>query len=156
MSHRHWCDFAGHYWECDGSAIRLFAAEPTACMCLDHQTSMEDGIDHRECSVELLACPEHRDEQMRAMGYEPGYFIEDSATGQNDGPMFHDDDGNPGIGMCLWCAKVFLNLDEMTAHNANDMAACDVFQQSKDEHCMPPVLQLLMEEAGIPEEEDQP
>jgi hypothetical protein len=27
---------------------------------------MEDG-DHSKCAVELLACPEHRDEQLRKM-----------------------------------------------------------------------------------------
>jgi hypothetical protein len=60
MIHRHFCDFAGHYWECEGTALRLIAgdSEPTPCMCLQHGVSMEVG-DHRECPVELLACPEH-------------------------------------------------------------------------------------------------
>jgi hypothetical protein len=69
MSHQHFCDFAGHYWECEGNAVRLFAkdSEPTPCMCLSHQLSVEDG-DHSMCSIELLACPEHREEQPAADG----------------------------------------------------------------------------------------
>jgi hypothetical protein len=68
MSHRHFCDFAGHHWECEGTALRLFAghSEPTVCMCLKHQVSMEEG-DHSKCPVELLACPGHRDVQLRKM-----------------------------------------------------------------------------------------
>jgi len=68
MSHRHFCDYAGHYWVCEGTTLRPIAGEtePSPCMCLDHDvpTSMEDG-DHSQCTVELIACPEHRDEQLR-------------------------------------------------------------------------------------------
>jgi hypothetical protein len=35
-------------------------------MCVKHLVSMEDG-DHSECPVELLACPEHRELQVRQM-----------------------------------------------------------------------------------------
>jgi len=68
MSHRHFCDYEGHYWECGWSAVRQFAdaSEPTQCMCVKHLVSMEDG-DHSECPVELLACPEHRELQVRRM-----------------------------------------------------------------------------------------
>ncbi len=67
MSHRHFCDVAGHEWECEGTAIRHLAGdtEPTVCMCIRHRSEMEDGRDHSECSIELLACPEHREEQLR-------------------------------------------------------------------------------------------
>jgi len=60
MSHRHFCDYAGHYWECEGAALRPLSgnAGPSECICLEHQTSMEEG-DHSNCPVELLACPEH-------------------------------------------------------------------------------------------------
>ena len=69
MSHRHFCDFAGHEWECVGTALRPLAGdtEPSECICLRHQISMEDG-DHSGCPVELLACSEHCDEQLREMG----------------------------------------------------------------------------------------
>ena len=68
MSHRHFCDAAGHNWYCEGEALRLNAGdtEPTTCMCVRHEVPMEEG-DHSGCPVELLACPEHRDEQHRKM-----------------------------------------------------------------------------------------
>ena len=69
MSHRHFCDYAGHEWECEGTALRPIRGdtEPSTCMCLNHQVSMEDG-DHSMCSIELLACPEHREAQLQKMG----------------------------------------------------------------------------------------
>jgi hypothetical protein len=71
MSHRHFCDFAGHYWECEGSAVRQFAGdtEPTVCLCLNHHVPLERG-DHSECSIELLACPSHRMSQLQRMNEE--------------------------------------------------------------------------------------
>jgi hypothetical protein len=69
VSHQHACDVAGHYWQCEGVAVRPVAGrmEPMICICLDCQVPMEDG-DHSECSVELLACPQHQDEQLQEMG----------------------------------------------------------------------------------------
>jgi hypothetical protein len=62
MSHRHYCDFAGHDWQC---------SENCECIC---GLAME-GHDHSECPVELRACPEHAREQQRsiaeAMSSEP-------------------------------------------------------------------------------------
>ncbi len=54
MSHRHFCDFAGHNWQCSGDC---------ECCC---GLPME-GHDHSECPVELRACPEHADEQQRSI-----------------------------------------------------------------------------------------
>ena len=88
MSHRHFCDFAGHYWECDGTAVRLLAPEASVCICLDHGVPMDEG-DHSNCSVELLSCPEHRAEQMTAMGYDPSYTIEPSSESEQSS-MFID------------------------------------------------------------------
>jgi len=66
--HKHFCDVEGHEWECEGSAIRHLRGdtEPTVCMCIRHLVPMEVG-DHSERSIELLACPEHREEQRRRM-----------------------------------------------------------------------------------------
>jgi hypothetical protein len=46
MSHRHYCDHAGHEWECVGTAVRSLAGdtEPSVCTCIDHQVPMEDGM----------------------------------------------------------------------------------------------------------------
>ena len=48
--------------------MRQFAenSERTPCICITHSASMDDG-DHSECPVELLACPEHREQQLRQM-----------------------------------------------------------------------------------------
>lgn len=145
MTHRHFCDFAGHDWDCKGSATRLLAAEPTLCMCLNHGVPMEKG-DHSACSVELLSCPDHRDDQMRAMGYEPGHIIEQPS------PMFRDEEGNQIIGFCLWCNKEFYTMEEHEAYIAGNMAACSVFQALKDEHNMPPVLEAMLEEHSADDE----
>jgi hypothetical protein len=115
---------------------------------------MDEG-DHSECMVELLACPDHMDEQLRRMGYEPGTSNmprrSEDAAGENP---FKDKDGNPTIGFCLWCNKDFYTHEEAKEHNANDLAECPVFQQLKDEHCMPPVLQMMLEDAGLLDEND--
>ena len=62
MSHRHYCDFAGHNWQC---------SEGCECCC---GVPME-GHGHSECPVELRTCPEHEAEAARsiaeAMSSEP-------------------------------------------------------------------------------------
>jgi hypothetical protein len=66
MSHRHLCDVTGHQWDCNGAAQRLGHKEPTVCTCHSCRLPLERG-DHSMCKnlVELVACPEHRDEQLR-------------------------------------------------------------------------------------------
>jgi hypothetical protein len=113
---------------------------------------MEFG-DHSGCMIELLACPEHMDEQLRQMGYEPG--TDNMPSNEDSGTtMLTDDDGNPIVGFCLWCDMDFYSIEEAEAHNANDSAACPVFQQLKDGQCMPPVLQPMLEGAGVPDDDD--
>jgi hypothetical protein len=126
-------------------ATRLLRAEPSLCMCMNHGVPMDEG-DHSECSVELLACPEHRDEQMLAMGYEPGYSEEPDAEPSS---MFKDEDGNPIVGFCLWCDMNFKTMEEHEAHTADAMANCPVFQELKDENCGPPVLYNMFQQAGL-------
>jgi|ERR1035437_1312037 hypothetical protein len=151
MSHRHFCEFAGHEWECEGTAVRLFAPEASVCMCMDHGVPMEEG-DHSACSIELISCPEHRDEQMRAMGYEPGYTIEPRPEDAEQSSMFTDEKGNRTVGFCLWCNCDFYSAEEVKAHNSNGMAACQVFQELKDEDCGPPVLYHMFKDAGLLDE----
>lgn len=127
MSHKHFCDYAGHEWECDGSALRPLTGqtEPTICVCLDCQVPMEQG-DHGECAIELLACPAHREDQLRDMGFVP----EDPSAPEDraEDRMFRDKDGNPTIGFCLWCGQEFYAVEEMEAHNAGGMAGCEAYQ----------------------------
>jgi hypothetical protein len=149
MSHRHFCDVAGHYWECEGTAQRSFAGgmEPSVCICLEHHVPMEEG-DHSKCPIELLSCPEHRDERLRKMG--AANTNNQLKTGGNvESSMFKDKDGNPIVGFCLWCDQDFYSIEEVAAHNADDMKACSVYQELRDDHCMPPVLQVALENAGL-------
>jgi hypothetical protein len=114
---------------------------------------MELG-DHSECMVELLACPAHMDEQLRQMGYEPGTANMPQPMNDTEATVFTDDEGSPTVGFCLWCDKDFYSFEVAEAHSANDSAACAVFQQMKDEAGMPPVLQMMLEDAGVPDEGD--
>ena len=109
---------------------------------------MEDG-DHSECSIELIACEEHRDQQLRAMGYESGQAIEPPAAEAEESSMFKGEDGNQTVGFCLWCNKNFYSMEDVEAHNADSMSACEVSQALKDEHYMPPVLQMMFENVGL-------
>src|SRR3984957_12506675 len=127
MSHRHFCDYAGHYWQCDGSALRLGDKEPSLCMCCDHGVPMGDG-DHSQCITELLVCPEHRDAQFRQMGYEPGTDNMPHREEAAEASTFQDKDGCPTVGFCLWCNQNFYSMEEIKAHNADDMKACPIFQ----------------------------
>lgn len=134
MSHHHFCDYKGHEWECAGHALRprAGAMEPSVCICLRHHVRMENG-DHSGCPIELLACPEHRDEQLRQMSQ---VATSDLAPGQGDAEstMYKDNDDKTTIGFCLWCGKNFYSMEEMEAHNANDSAACVVFQELKERY----------------------
>jgi hypothetical protein len=88
---------------------------------------MDDG-DHSQCAVELLACPEHRDEQIRDMGYEPSTSNMPQPT--EEAIAFTDKDGQPTVGFCLWCDCDFYSFEEMGAHNSP--GGCSVFEQFKD------------------------
>lgn len=60
MSHTHFCDIAGHSWEC----------ESIKCICIC-QEQMEQR-DHSRCPVELKACAEHGGEQLSIVHGEHG------------------------------------------------------------------------------------
>ena len=89
---------------------------------------MEDG-DHSKCPVELLACPEHRDEQFLRMS-EVGASDPLPAEGGAESTGFRDGDGNATAGFCLWCGKDFYVMEEVWEHNDNDMEACEGVQRS--------------------------
>jgi hypothetical protein len=77
MSHVHFCEVTGHKWQCEGTALRPLTGdtEPSICMCDSCQVPMELG-DHSGCMIELLACPAHMDEQLRAMQDNRDYSAE--------------------------------------------------------------------------------
>jgi hypothetical protein len=101
MSHRHYCDQAGHDWQC---------SEDCECIC---GLPME-GNDHSECPVELRACPEHAAEQARgiaeAMSSEP-----DPAFVQkwNERPSCEcgcaEAVSSKIVGWCFHCDHVYVN-----------------------------------------------
>jgi len=130
LSHRHYCDYAGHDWECDGFALRPLAGdtEPSECYCLRHQVPMEVGY-HSRCPVELLACPEHREKQLQQMGISDSSIPHVSARAGSG--LFSDQNGRPIVGFCLWCDKTFYTIDETNAHNASDGKGCPVFNGYK-------------------------
>jgi hypothetical protein len=68
MSHRHFCGVAGHWWRCSGTALRRGGTEPSVCLCAGCRLPLEGG-DHARCKnrVELVAWPEHQDEERRRM-----------------------------------------------------------------------------------------
>jgi len=90
-----------------------------------------DNGDHSECSIELLACPEHREEQLAEMAifgasYPPQGEIDAESM------MFKDTDGKAIVGFCLLCDKDFYSMEDVEAHNANNLSACAVFQGFKN------------------------
>jgi hypothetical protein len=68
MSHQHYCHVAGHYWQCEGKALRGGGTEPTVCVCAPCGRPLE-GYDHSRCKdiIELVACPEHIEEERRSI-----------------------------------------------------------------------------------------
>ena len=80
MSHHHFCDVADHWWDCHEAAQRLGDKEPSVCTCHACRAPLEQG-DHSRCRnlVELIACPEHRDEQL-LRNQEAGKELEQRAA----------------------------------------------------------------------------
>jgi hypothetical protein len=105
MSHRHFCDFAGHNWQC---------GEQCHCIC---GLPME-GHDHSNCSVELRPCPEHAAEQERrmaeAMSSVPdAAFMRESNEGESALPHCEcgcaEIESSKVVGWCLHCDHVYVN-----------------------------------------------
>jgi len=65
MSHKHYCDVAGHEWVCTD----------ITCECICGKL-MEDG-DHSECPIELRACPEHQGQLLELSDDELSAFVGD-------------------------------------------------------------------------------
>lgn len=99
MSHRHWCDWAGHDWECGGDC---------ECCC---GLPME-GHDHSGCPVELRACPEHAAEEQRrlqeAMSQEPDpALVEKWRERPHCECGCADTELSKVVGFCLWCDHTY-------------------------------------------------
>lgn len=125
--------------------MRAGDREPSVCTCLPCGRPLE-GFEHSQCDdpVELLACPEHRRDEGTATprGAEPW----------TEPGVFRYKDGNPIVGFCLWCNKDFYSMEEVEAHNADNMKGCPVHQELVNQPggypYMPPALQAMLEQAG--------
>ncbi len=121
ISHRHYCELGGHYWQCDGVAVRGSDAEPSLCMCFDHDVPMEQG-DHRGCTVELLACPdcEANTKFARRRIRIPRHDFPGAA---------HRAFRCRCVGVCLWCGHGYtkFNLEIQARH----LKSCVEYQRAK-------------------------
>jgi hypothetical protein len=147
MSHQHFCHIAGHYWQCEGTALRGADTEPSVCICLPCELPLE-GFDHSACHapIELLACAEHRWADETTAARPQGEHEAEPA-------LLQDDDGNRAYGFCLWCGKTFYCWAEVEAHNADNMKGCAVYQELASRpggcSCLPPILRDKLQEAGL-------
>jgi hypothetical protein len=106
MSHRHYCDFAGHDWQC---------SEDCKCIC----GLLMEGNDHGDCPVELRACPEHAAEQERrmaeALASEPddGWFVQRCRERESALPHCEcgcsETESSKVVGWCFHCDHVYVN-----------------------------------------------
>jgi hypothetical protein len=104
MSHRHFCDFAGHDWQC--------SSQHCECIC---GFAME-GHDHGECPVELRVCPEHApEEQRRIQEMRPCEPDRESVQQWHErlSARPHCECGcsetemSKIVGFCLWCDHIY-------------------------------------------------
>jgi hypothetical protein len=101
QGHHHYCDYAGHYWQCSGDC---------ECCC---GLPMEEN-DHSECPVELRACPEHEAEAARsvaeAMASEPAPSLIDKWQQRPHCECgCAEAESNTFVGWCLHCTHVYVD-----------------------------------------------
>ena len=134
MTHRHACSH-GHYWECEGTAVRIGDSIPSLCMCIDHREPMEQG-NHSECTIELLDCPTHRNEHTAPSDGETNDIpVEDGwvpiKVPDNLEEMFQawKDSSEPNIGWCLMCNNPIRTENDLipgtNSHNCAEGRALD-------------------------------
>jgi hypothetical protein len=99
---------------------------------------MEEG-DHSGCMIELLACPEHMDEQLRAMQENRDYSAE--VTELQDEPLLPaphcecgcaDADPENVSGWCMWCDHVYVDYSGATEDQHFARYCPDAAQELKD------------------------
>jgi hypothetical protein len=103
--HNHYCDAAGHEYEC---------SDDCECIC---GLPMENS-DHSDCPIELRACPEHPADQERPMvEVEPGAVKIDFGilSDEHQPAIPHcncgcaDVDQEESVGFCVWCSHVYVD-----------------------------------------------
>jgi hypothetical protein len=103
-------------------------------MCIDHRQPMEQG-DHSECTIEVLDCPAHRNEQVATEGEANNIPVEDGwvpiKVPDNLEEMFQawKDSSEPNIGWCLMCNNPIRTEDDLipgtNSHNCAEGRALD-------------------------------
>jgi hypothetical protein len=113
-------------------------------MCLKCGVPLESG-DHSHDYVELLACPEH-------LRVDEAITAPRQAEPEAERSVWRDKDGNPIVGFCVWCNRDFYSMEEVEAHNRDNMKACPVHQELTSRPggypFMPRILQIMLEQAG--------
>jgi hypothetical protein len=137
VSYYHYCDVAGHRWQCNGRA-----SGPCECFC---GLPMEEG-DHSECPIQLLACPKHPQS-------EPGQIVEAEYNTEKLTPIQFPPDTAAKLkrslkqaarcgAVCLWCGHAYREYslqmeDEHFAYhcpNAPEKAKQDAVSRLKARH----------------------
>ncbi len=100
--HRHYCDVAGHEYECSNDC---------ECFC---GLPME-GHDHSDCPIELRACAEHAEQNGSTTEVVPGAVQIDLSvlSPERQQSVPHCECGcadlalGASVGFCLWCDHVY-------------------------------------------------
>jgi len=150
VSHRHFCPYSKHFFECDGTAIRLFDREPTTCLCPDHGTPIEEG-NHSDCSIDHVTCPEHRRAHLIALGHNPD-DPPDPVSLLSVLPLFSDADLYPLAGWCHWCLAEFRCRDRFESHKGDLWNNCLAFEALRNNKFVVEFLDA-MDEFDFPDEE---
>jgi hypothetical protein len=133
VEHRHFCDVgAGHYFQCDGLAMRPFDSTLTACFCPDCGVLMTEG-DHGKCAgeVEHFPCPVHLREHLVAHGYDPDNLLDPSSP-LSILALFSDQEGYPIFNWCRWCSDSFRLASTFREHQADLMNNCPAFAEFRN------------------------
>ena len=114
--HKHWCDVVGHEYEC--------ADQSCGCVCGEQM----EGHDHKDCPIELRACPEHEGQYEAELS--PDALEIDFSVLSPELPKSSPQcqcgcaeiDAAQIIGWCMWCSHVYSewNLLIQNRHFAND------------------------------------
>jgi len=131
--HRHACG-RGHYWNCNGGAVREGDTESSECICFNHGAPMEVG-DHSQCTIEILTCPEHRASKVPdAIAQASGPRVEDGfvpleVPGEEILQKWAENT-EPGIGFCLLCGHSITTVEELipltSTHNCAEGRAMEI------------------------------
>ena len=143
MSHRHFCTFGKHFFECNGTAIQLFERGPSICLCPDHGTPIQEG-NHCDCSIDHVTCPEHRSAHLIALGYNPDDPPDPSSL-LSALPLFTDANSYPLSGWCPWCLTGFRSRTEFENHTENLWDNCSAFESLRNDRRVVEFLETLDE-----------